>query len=323
MIIDIHIRAWSNLDQLGPEAAERLRARRVERWGQLDASPNARERSMSCVTVAVVHGYRSDRLGAGVPNEYIAEQCRKSSGRLIGVAGIDPLADRAMEDLHQAVDLGLVGVSISPMQQGFHPLHSSAMRIYEACAAEGLPVFVSPQEPLTAGAAMEFGRPSAWDEVARQFPSLPIVIGGLGFPWIDESLVLISKHSNVFAELSGVASRPWQLYNTLLSAWTMGVMDKLMFGSGFPMDTPAKVIEAMYSVNAYSHGTQLPSIPRAMIRAIVERNSLECLGIEIDGASLTGLSPEIDVLGEVQSASRVLNRADVWSGQFDDESDEA
>ena len=111
---------------------------------------------------------------------------------------------------------------------------------------------------------------------------MPIVIGQIGFPWIDETLVMIGQHANVFADISGVASRPWQLYNALLSAASLGVMDKLLFGSGFPFETPAKAIEAMYSVNSYSHGTQMPSVPRSLIRSIVERDSLACLGIESD-----------------------------------------
>jgi hypothetical protein len=35
-------------------------------------------------------------------------------------------------------------------------------------------------------------------------------------------------------------------------------------------------------VNSYSHGTQLPSIPRALLRGIVERDALSELGIETE-----------------------------------------
>jgi len=65
----------------------------------------------------------------------------------------------------------------------------------------------------------------------------------------------------------------------------MGVMGKLLFGSGFPNDTPARVIESIYTVNAYSHGTQLPSIPRHWLRGVVEKDSLACLGINAEFTS--------------------------------------
>jgi predicted TIM-barrel fold metal-dependent hydrolase len=151
-----------------------------------------------------------------------------------------------------------------------------------------MPVFVLMDGPLTAGTELAFGRPALWDEVARSFPTLRLVICQLGHPWIDETLVLLGKHANVFAEISGVAGRPWQLYNALLSAMSFGVMDKLLFGSGFPWHTPAKAIEALYSVNGYSHGTPLPSIPRTQIRGIVERDSLSCLGIDAEIDQRTG-----------------------------------
>ena len=141
---------------------------------------------------------------------------------------------------------------------------------------------------------LEFARPALWDEVARSFPKLHLVMCQLGHPWVDETLVLLGKHENVFGEISGIASRPWQLYGTLLNALSFGVLDKLLFGSGFPREQPTKVIEALYSVNAYSHGTQLPSIPRAQVRAIVERESLACLGIDAEITPMTQSSDETE-----------------------------
>ena len=198
-----------------------------------------------------------------------------------------------LDEIEAAVGMGLLGVTVSPAIQGFHPAHSNAMRTYERCAELALPLFVTVHEPLTAAAVLEFARPGAWDEVARSYPSLPIVIGQIGHPWIDEALLLVGKHERVYADISGVAARPWQLYNALLSASSMGVMDKLLFGSGFPNHSPASAIESMYSVNAFSHGTQLPTIARSSLRAIVEKDSLACLGINTEvPASPTAREPD-------------------------------
>ena len=282
MIIDLNTNIWSSLDQLGREVAERIRRNQAAHWGQFEASTAAHERAMACVNGAVVRGFRSDLLEASIPNELIAEFVAKDPARRIGVAGIDPMSADADDQLSAAIGLGLLGITVSPACQGFHPTHSAAMRIYERCDQASLPVFVTMLEPLTPSAMLEFGRPSLWDEVARSFPNLPIVLSQLGHPWIDEALILLGKHHNVFADIAGVASRPWQLYNALLAASANGVMGKLMFGSGFPHDAPAKAIEMLYSVNGFTHGTQLPSIPRSQIRGIVERDSLACLGIEAE-----------------------------------------
>jgi predicted TIM-barrel fold metal-dependent hydrolase len=279
MIIDVHTHIWTSPEQLGCDIAQRLRGRRN---GPLDASMAAHDRIMNCVDGSLILGFRSDRLGAHIPNELVAEFARKSPGRRVGIMGIDPLSPDAIEELHRGVDLGLAGVCVSPSCQGFHPAHSTAMRIYELCDKFRLPLMVTVLDPLTAGAVLDFGRPTLWDEVARSFPSLPIVLGQIGHPWVDETLVLISKHARVYGDISGVASRPWQLYSALLSANSLGVIDKLMFGSGFPHETPARAIEALYSVNSYCHGSQLPSVPRTLIKGIVERNALECMGIDAE-----------------------------------------
>jgi predicted TIM-barrel fold metal-dependent hydrolase len=282
MIIDLHTQIWSSVDQLGPEVAARLRQETFANvsLAERDGSPASHEQAMVHVNGSVVIGWRSKRLGAHIPNELIADFVAKAPNRRVGIAGIDPMTDDALDQLETAVGLGLSGVAVSPACQGFHPSNSVAMRIYERCLEMSMPVFVLMPEPLTASTDLAFAQPVHWDEVARSFPELRIVLCQLGHPWIDETLTLLGKHSNIFAEVSGVASRPWQLYNALLSAMTFNVMDKILFGSGFPRDTPAKAIEALYSVNAYSQGTQLPAIPRTQIRSIVERDSLACLGID-------------------------------------------
>ncbi|MHC5001971.1 MAG: amidohydrolase family protein [Planctomycetota bacterium] len=281
MIIDLNTQIWSSLDQLGPEIADCFRSQ-PSRWADLDGSPAAHERSMDCVDAAVVIGWRSERLGGHIPNELVADFVGRDPQRRIGVAGIDPMREDAVEQLEAAIDLGLSGICVCPASQGFHPAHSQAMRIYERCLELGMPVFVGMFEPVTAATELAFGRPALLDEVARSFPGLRLVMCQLGHPWVDETLVLLGKHRNVFGEISGIASRPWQLYGMLLNALSFGVMDKLLFGSGFPRELPARAIEALYSVNTFSQGTQLPSIPRAYIRGIVERDSLACLGIDAE-----------------------------------------
>ena len=73
--------------------------------------------------------------------------------------------------------------------------------------------------------------------------------------------------------------QPWEAYQALLGAYQFGVMDKLLFGSGFPSATASQCIEELYSINHMVHGTNLPAIPREQLRGIVERDTLTLLGI--------------------------------------------
>ena len=105
------------------------------------------------------------------------------------------------------------------------------------------------------------------------------MIAQLGQPWIDETIVMLGKHANVLADLSGLLSRPWQAYNALVSAYQHGVIDKLLFGSDFPYTSATECIEALYSINQLAQGTNLPVVPREALRGIVERDALTLLGI--------------------------------------------
>lgn len=294
MIIDLRTRIWTSLDQLGGDVAARLRHRFADRWELLDGSTAAHERSMGCVRGAAIFGFRSQLLGAAVPNEVIAEFVAADPPHRVGIAGIDPMAPGALAEIDKAVQLGLSGVTISPAAQGFHPAHSAAMRVYERCDRLRLPVFITNDLPLTSSAIMEFARPAAFDEVARAFPNLRIVLGEMGTPWAAETLALLTKHDNLYADIAMVAGRPWELYNVLLLAQGCDVLDRILFGSGFPFVTPESAIEAIYSINGFSQGTTLPSIPRSLLRMIVERDSLALLGVdhEISGEAETAAQRE-------------------------------
>ena len=194
MIIDARTHIWSSRDQLGKEMAGVLRSRAATRNEHLESAVSRIDAAMGCVDGAFVFGFRSDRLGARVPNEFIAEFVSQNPRRFVGIAGIDPMAGDSLDQIDSAQRLGLAGITVSPASQGFHPAHSSAMRVYERCAELGMPLFVTMMEPLTPTAALEFARPALWDEVAQAFPKLPIVIGQLGHPWVEEALVMLAKH---------------------------------------------------------------------------------------------------------------------------------
>lgn len=281
MIIDAQTRIWPSIDRLGRESATIARRLHATRWIHESAEPGQLEAATSCVDAALVFAYRADRQDACIPNEWVAEVVARSRGRLLGVAGIDPMSSDPAGDLQKAVDMGFVGITVCPSDQGYHPTHSAAMRIWERCEHLALPIFVSRPGPSCPGAVLEFDRPLNWDEVARTFPNLSVVLGGIGWPWVEETLLLLQKHPRLFADTAGLVQRPWQLFQALLGANAMGITDKLLFASGWPVESPAKAIETIYSVNGFSHGTQLPSIPRSLLSSIVERDVPTTLGMPI------------------------------------------
>lgn len=285
MIIDLESHIWNNPADLGVTSSDHAGDVDVEPWYLVDASGDAHDEAMRCVDVSVVLGFKSQLHGMHIPAETIAAFVAKAPARRLGFAGIDPLHGQPLDDIDHAVSLGLVGVVMSPSFQNFHPTHSRAMRIYERCQELGLPIIIKRPNRALPESTMEYGRPYLFDEVARSFPRLNLVIGQMGYPFIDETLLLCAKHRNVFTDLAGIVSRPWQLYNGLLSAFENGVIKKVLFASDFPFESPERAIERVYSINTYSHGTNLPSIPRQQLSGIVQRDSLNCLGLERPGGA--------------------------------------
>lgn len=294
MIVDCHTHIWGSSEQLGRAKADALRgaacgpALEAEDGASPRASMEDHLLAGAPVDRSFVLGFKSRYLGAEIPAATVADYVRRHPEKLIGVAGIDPTnIGEALADIRTAREqYGFTAITVSPAAQDFHPADSRAMQVFGEAARLKMPVFIHQGFHSLAASKMEFARPALLDEVAREFPGLKLVIAHMGYPWVEECIVLLGKHENVLADVSGLSQRPWQAYNALLSAYQYGVMDKLLFGSDFPYSTPKATIESLYRLNQLVTGTNLPTIPRPQLATIVERDALALLGIEAVAASV-------------------------------------
>jgi len=155
------------------------------------------------------------------------------------------------------------------------------MRFYESAQELQLPVFFHNGDPvLKSDAVLDYVQPYLLDEVARTFPALKIIIGTMGVPFIEQTLTMVAKHENVYADLTIRPSNVWQTYNIVVAAHEREVMDRLLFGSGFPHGNAGQCIETLLGFNMLLADTNLPTVPRVNIRNIIERDTLEVLSIE-------------------------------------------
>ncbi|MCG8406808.1 MAG: amidohydrolase family protein [Phycisphaerales bacterium] len=288
MIVDCHTHIWESPEQLGKAKLE-LQSRihrgmeASAREGAMpDASAEQHLRASEPVDKSFVLGFKSRYLSAEIPSDLVSSYVKQHPDKLIGVAGIDPTnLNEALEEMQRAYDEhGMRAITVSPAAQDFHPADSRAMQVFSEAARLKKPVFVHQGIHFSPASKMEFARPSLLDEVARELPQLKLVIAHLGYPWIDECIVLLGKHPNVFADISSLIHRPWQAYDALLAVYQYGVIDKLLFGSDFPYTAAAQAIESLYRINQLVTGTNLPTIPRQYLVSIVERDALGVLGIE-------------------------------------------
>jgi len=241
------------------------------------SAETAHEQACADLDAAVV----LERRSAGQPSaRRQLVQYLQDRPHLLGFAAVDPTHDGVDAGSLQAIDdAGFRGLVLYCCEDGFHPAHSRAMHLYEAAADRSWPVFFHNGGPLAPGAVLEYAQPVLVDEVARQFPTLKIIVGQMGLPFIEQTLVLLAKHDNVYADLTIRPQRIWQVYNLVVGADEAGVMHKLLFGSGFPDGLPSQCMETLLGFNRLLADTKLPTVPREHLRGIIERDSLAELGL--------------------------------------------
>lgn len=226
----------------------------------------------------VLAGLSEDRaaVNAGLEN-YL-----RTEPKTYGFVTINPATDdispkrlKTLKNINR-----MVGVALYCAEDNFHPAHSRALQFYETAEALGLIVFFNNCPPYSPTATLDYAQPWLLDEVARTFPTLRMIVGRMGVPFHFQTLCLLSKHENVFADLTIHPQKLWQVYNLVMGAYEAGVTDKLLFGSGFPYAEPGPCIETLLGLSKMMADTHLPQVPREKLRSIVERDSLTALGIK-------------------------------------------
>ncbi len=260
MIIDCHTHIDCGTDV--PETADHLAAAQM-------------------VDVCVVLAGCED--GSEKVNKRLADYVGNHREKMVGFAVVEPTKDNiGLADLKPMKEkVGFRGTVLYCSACGFHPAHSRAIRFYEVAQELCLPVFFhNGGSELKAEAVLEYAQPYLLDEIARMFPGLKIIIGNMGIPFVEQTLSMVAKHKNVYADLTMRPSSVWQLYNTIVAAHERGVMDKLLFGSGFPLGNAQQCMETLLGFNMLLADTNLPGVPRNNIRGVIERDTLAVLGIQ-------------------------------------------
>jgi predicted TIM-barrel fold metal-dependent hydrolase len=140
-------------------------------------------------------------------------------------------------------DHGVRGFKFHPSDQAFYPNDPAVYPLYEVIAEAGIPaLFHSGQTGVGAGQRggggirLKYSNPIYLDDVAVDFPDMPIIIAHPSVPWQDEALAVAAHKPQVYIDLSGWSPKyfPAQLVaqaNTLLK-------EKVLFGSDFPALSP-------------------------------------------------------------------------------------
>lgn len=183
--------------------------------------------------------------GPLLSNDHVAALVAEHPERFVGIASVDLLRPMdGVRELRRAVKrLGLRGLRILPWLYGLPPNDRRYYPLYAECVELGIPFCLQVGHTGPLGPS-EPGRPIPYlDEVALDFPELTIVGGHIGYPWTVEMIALATKYPNVHIDTSAYkASRyPRELVEYLRGHGKK----KVLFGSNFPMISPAECLEGL------------------------------------------------------------------------------
>ena len=212
-----------------------------------DLAAYYRDRKMAAVTF-MVDIAAEEPNPARATNEEIAERAAANDDVIIPFASVDPHRGPAGVEWARRLieEHGVKGFKFHPSSQGFYPNDRElAYPLYEVIAAAGLPaLFHTGQTGAGAGTRggggirLAYSNPIYLDDVAVDFPDMPIIMAHPSFPWQEEALSVATHKPQVYIDLSGWSPKYFppilvQYANTLLA-------DKVLFGTDFPVLTPER-----------------------------------------------------------------------------------
>ncbi|MBV8847223.1 MAG: amidohydrolase [Bryobacterales bacterium] len=240
--IDTHVHIESEDQGAAGEAARKYFGNTGVSYGRKQLAEYYRSRKIGCVVFSV-----DERITGRpqVPNDEVAAFAADNSDIVMAFASVDPTRGPAAvaEARRLIASGGIRGFKLHPPLQQFHPNDKIAYPFYEVLNEAKMPVVfhtghsgIGTGMPGGGGIRLKYGNPMDIDDVAVDFPDMPVILAHPSFPWQDEAISVCLHKPQVYIDLSGWSPKYFppnliQYANTLLKR-------KVLFGSDYPLITP-------------------------------------------------------------------------------------
>lgn len=195
---------------------------------------------------AIVFGGKAKRSGIWVPDEAVAALVSGNREQYAGFMSLDLATEGWEREMRVGVEeLGLVGVKLMPMYGGFRPDAEQFRPFWQYVQNQKLPVLLHTGTTFIADAPLDCTLPRHLDRVAMEFPEVRMILAHLGHPYEGECVAVIRKHQHVYADISALHYRPWQLFHSLMLVHEYGVWNKLFFGTDYPFTTVEESVRGL------------------------------------------------------------------------------
>jgi hypothetical protein len=276
--IDVHTHAWKSALAVNeaPTAQQEAMGRYFRYQPQHQTVPEMAAMYRKLNMAFVVFTVDAPKEPRKITNEEVAELANKHSDVAIPFASVDPHREDAADIARRLIrEHKVKGFKFHPSVQEFFPNDRLAYPLYEVIAEAKLPaLFHTGQTGVGAGTRggggirLKYSNPMLLDDVAADFPDMPIVLAHPSFPWQEEALSVAMHKPQVYIDLSGWSPKYFppilvQYANTLLK-------DKILFGSDYPAIAPEKWMEEF---------DKLPIKPEVR-PLILKQNAVRLLGLK-------------------------------------------
>ena len=191
-------------------------------------------------------------------NEQIADIVKKVPDRFIGFASVDPHLPDAAEKLEYAVSsLGLKGLKLEPSLQYFYPDNLQLLApVYEMCQKLDIPVSIDCGLHWSMLANEKYASPMRLLDVLHTYGDLKVVIPHLGWPWVDETIMLALKYRNVYVDTSVVSvGIPTRTLSRIMEerismeTFEQSLFERTLFASNYPRVDLRRTVRAVGALN--------------------------------------------------------------------------
>jgi predicted TIM-barrel fold metal-dependent hydrolase len=171
-------------------------------------------------------------------NESIAKAI-KGHARLIGYAVVNPYGPGGgVPELDRCVqEWGMKGLKLMPLRHGYEVDGEVPLRAMERAARLGVPVSIH--------SGAQFCLPWQIADLARKFPSVPVIMDHMGFRYYVDGAINVAKTTpNIYLE-TALVSMPGYVR---MAVDQVGA-DRVIYGSDYPTGHPASMLAVIKAAN--------------------------------------------------------------------------
>jgi predicted TIM-barrel fold metal-dependent hydrolase len=279
MIVDVHAHCWPKgcFSREFIDEARRMRINAINLETDYNDYRSALPENEE--VYSIVFGGKARHSGVWIDDSDVARYVAQDPEHMIGFLSVDPTQSGWEEEMYEGHQrYRMQGIKLLPMYANFYPQDDRLQPLWRYAAKHQLPVLLHTGTTFVSKAPLDCTLPRHLDAVAQQFPDVRIILAHLGHPYEGETVAVIRKHPNLYADVSALCYRPWQLFHSLMLVHEYNVWEKLLFGTDFPVTTVSETVNGLRSLCDIR--IDRFSLPREAVESLIHRNALTLLGLE-------------------------------------------